>query len=47
VREIFYSGEEWAYPDEIERIYHALCDQFDAFIRTDGSLPAAHLQIAK
>ena len=35
VREIFYSGEEWTYPDEIEQIYHALCEQFDSFTRTN------------
>ncbi|SRR6266478_1917416 len=35
VREIFYSGDEWTYPDEIEQIYHALCEQFDSFTRTN------------
>jgi dCMP deaminase len=35
VREIFYSGEEWTYSDEIEQIYRAICDQFDSFTRVD------------
>lgn len=35
VREIFYGGEQWTYQDEIERIYRALCDQFDSFVRID------------
>ncbi len=35
VHKIFYSGEEWTYPDEIEQIYSALLGQFDSFTRTD------------
>jgi dCMP deaminase len=33
VREIFYSGEDWSYPTEIERVYRTLSDQFDSFRR--------------
>ena len=33
VREIFYTGEDWNYSDEIEKVYHMLCDQFDSFSR--------------
>jgi dCMP deaminase len=32
VREIFY-GEDWRYPDEIEKVYRTLSDQFDSFSR--------------
>jgi dCMP deaminase len=33
VREIFYTGEDWNYSDEIEKVYRTLCDQFDSFSR--------------
>ena len=33
VRKIFYSGEEWTYPDRIERVYRLLSEQFDSFTR--------------
>ena len=36
VTEIFYSGEEWEYPADVERIYHVLSDQFEAFGRVEG-----------
>lgn len=42
VREILYS-EDWTVPAKIERAYHTLSDQFDAFGRIDelkGSDPA-------
>jgi len=33
VREIFYAGKDWNYPDEIEKVYRTLSDQFDSFSR--------------
>jgi dCMP deaminase len=30
VREIFY-GEEWTLPENVEKVYHALSDEFDSF----------------
>jgi dCMP deaminase len=33
IRRIFYSGEDWQYPDEIEKVYSGLSGQFDSFIR--------------
>lgn len=36
VREVYYSGEEWAYPAEFEKIYHVLSDQFTIFSRIES-----------
>jgi dCMP deaminase len=33
VRKIFYTGKEWNYSDEIEKVYRTLSDQFDSFSR--------------
>lgn len=35
VREVYYSGKEWTYPAEIEKIYHVLSDQFAVFSRIE------------
>jgi dCMP deaminase len=36
VREVYYSGEEWEYPAEVEKIYHVLSDQFAIFSRIES-----------
>lgn len=36
VREVYYSGEEWEYPADIEKVYHVLSDQFAVFSRVDS-----------
>lgn len=36
VREVFYTGEDWSYSDEIEKVYRTLSDQFDSFRRIPG-----------
>ena len=33
VREIFYTGKQWTYSEEIEKVYRTLSDQFDCFSR--------------
>jgi dCMP deaminase len=33
IRIVYYSGEDWTYPIEIEKIYRALSDAFDTFSR--------------
>jgi dCMP deaminase len=33
VRRIFFDGEDWKYPEEIEVVYQRLAGQFDAFGR--------------
>jgi len=35
VKRIFYSGEEWEYPAEVESVYHVLSDQLETFERID------------
>jgi dCMP deaminase len=37
VQEVYYSGEEWEYPAEVEKIYHVLSDQFAIFSRVESS----------
>jgi dCMP deaminase len=40
VKEVFYSGEEWEYPAEVEKIYGVLSHQFDVFSRMPRKLYA-------
>lgn len=35
VRRIFFDGEEWKYPEEIEAVYAKLAGEFEAFGRVD------------
>lgn len=35
VRRLFYAGEEWGYPSDVEKIYHVLSDQFEMFGRVE------------
>jgi len=40
VNRVFFAGDSWEYPSEVERIYCVLCHQLDEFARIDNSVAA-------
>ncbi len=46
VRKVFFGGEKWTYPPELEAVYLALARDFDEFGYVDIKLPEAAKSLA-